>query len=576
MTAEQPFEPQALSAPRLGQRLIKHNLITADQLHIALQAQRHDPALLGTILQRIGFVDAERLSDVLSAQLGFDKVDLAAQAIDPSCLNTIPLALAQREQCVAVRWQDEPPSLTIALADPQDLLKTDRIRRQLPANWGIHWVLAEPQQLAQFIELRYRQQQNTPSANDDSAITRCQHLLAESLAAGASDIHFEPEAHSLRIRLRIDGLLTTTHLLPKADWPALLVRLKLMGGMDISENRQAQDGRMTFEHAGKTIDIRLSTLPSLHGENLVLRLLDRNKGIVPLSSLGLDSVQLGLIEHLLNQPEGLVLITGPTGSGKTTTLYALLQALQDDSRHIMTLEDPVEYALPGIRQSAIDPPRLDFASGIRAMLRQDPDILLIGEIRDEDTAHMALRAAHTGHRVLSTLHASSPLTALPRLQQLGLSLNALRGSLTGILAQRLVRKLCPDCRLPYAASPMECQQLGISDDKHPDQAPILYAPQGCPACQQRGYIGRLALLEILPFTDDLNTLLDDHTPVPWPDLEPTAQHLGWRSLANIGRQLVLQGNTSAQELWRVIAPPAINTAMRGHYSVQPPLLQAGT
>lgn len=549
--------------PRLGQRLIEQGLITSDQLHIALQAQRHDANMLGAILLRMGFIDPRHLSEVLASQLGFPKIDLGEARIDPNCLAKIPLALAQSEQCIAVAWQAVPPKITLALATPQDLFQTDRIRRQLPPAWEVDWVLADAQQLAQIIEQRYRQQ-TKPSASDDSAINRCHHLLAESLAAGASDIHFEPEAHSLRIRLRIDGQLTTTHLLPKAEWPALLVRLKLMGGMDISESRQAQDGRMTFEHAGKTIDIRLSTLPSLHGENLVLRLLDRNKGIVPLGHLGLDPLQLSLIEQLLKQPEGLILITGPTGSGKTTTLYALLQALQDDSLHIMTLEDPVEYALPGIRQTAIDPPRLDFASGIRAMLRQDPDILLIGEIRDEDTAQMALRAAHTGHRVLSTLHASSPLTALPRLQQLGLSLNALRGSLTGILAQRLVRKLCHECRRPYAASPMECQQLALSLKSHADPTPMLYAPHGCPACHQRGYHGRLALLEILPFTDALDPLLDDHAPMAWQPLQSIAEQLGWRSLAAIGQQQVLQGNTCLQELWRVIAPPTKLQLSAGH------------
>lgn len=548
------FQAFSLEQP-IGQRLLTQQLITPDQLRIALQKQDTQPDLLGQILVRMGFIDEVRLTEVLSSHLGIPRVDVLAHLPDPSYEEKITLALAQREQCMAVDWDSQNATLTIALANPQDVIKTDRITRQLPAEWHLKWALSEVQSLAQAIEQRYRfhleRHAVEHTQQDLSAIKLSQNLLAESLANGASDIHLEPEAHSLRIRLRIDGLLTTLRLLPKQDWPALLVRLKLMGGMDISETRQAQDGRMTFEHAGKTVDIRLSTLPGLYGENLVLRLLDRNKGILPLHQLGLNTTQLTLIERLLAQPEGLILITGPTGSGKTTTLYALLQALQDDTRHIMTLEDPVEYALPGIRQSAIDPPRLDFASGIRAMLRQDPDILLIGEIRDEATAQMALRAAHTGHRVLSTLHASSPLTALPRLQQLGLPLAALRGSLTGILAQRLVRKLCPNCRLSYTASPQENQQLGLS----PERPLTLFTHQGCHACQQRGYRGRLPLLEILPFTDALNPLLDDHANADWAALEPLAQASGWQKLADIGKQHVIHGNTSLAELWRVIAPP---------------------
>ena len=551
---------------KLGERLVAQNTITEAQCGLALFEQAQHHGRFGDTLLKLGFVDEAQLITTLGVHLGIETPALHHWLPQAECLDALSPELIRRELCLPISLSHHQgrPHLAIALRHPQDLIKLDRIRQTLPAHWQIQTCLAGSGALALTIERIF----GNPHPAIDRAILAMEaidglshnpyhgnavipladELIAEAVERGASDIHFEPEPHVLRIRLRIDGLLQTTRLLRAHIWSPLLVRLKLLNGLDISDTRHPQDGRMTLALPGRTIDIRTSAMPTLHGENLVMRLLDRNKGIRPLSELGLDPNRMAQLQRLLAIPEGLMLVIGPTGSGKTTTLYAMLQHLQNDSLQIMTLEDPVEYALPGIRQTAIDPPRLDFANGIRAMMRQDPDVLLIGEIRDEETAAMALRAAQTGHRVFSTLHASCPFTALPRLQQLQISLQGLRGSLTGILSQRLIRQLCPACAEQRPASASDQALLGISE-------PIpLRHPLGCPACHGTGYRGRLPLLEILPFPPALESLLDDRHRLGHFEIQQMATAAGWESLAAHGRQRVLAGQTSLAELLRTIDP----------------------
>lgn len=543
-----------------GEMLLQRGVVNADQLRIALHEQSQHGQALGQLVIKLGFAQETPVYETLAEhfQLTFLPTErLLEHAPFHPCLGPSTIQTEQVLPLSLEHDQHHKPKLRIATSTPNDLFQQDRLRAQLPTQWEVQPVLVTPQALAQAIATH---QSNGHSRSDpvDQFLQQLEHhglehsalghlgkvdgqaimglvnaIIHSALDLNASDIHFEPAAHCLRIRLRIDGQMQPYRSLQRQTWQAVLVRLKVLGELDISETRQAQDGRMSIEHQGRPIDIRMSTLPTLHGENLVLRLLDRNKGILPLAKLGIPAAQTALLMQLLERPSGLILLTGPTGSGKTTTLYALLQHLQSDRLHIMTLEDPVEYALPGIQQTLVDPPRLDFAQGVRAMLRQDPDVLLIGEIRDEETAQMALRATQTGHQVFSTLHATDPFVALQRLQQLKIPLAALRGCLTAIINQRLIRKSCPECAGSNTQST-------------------------CRNCQGTGFRGRLLLLEILPYCHPaLEPLLDDHHTdqhiFTRAEQERLANTAGWESLQSIGLQAVSDGKTTLAELKTAIA-----------------------
>jgi type II secretory ATPase GspE/PulE/Tfp pilus assembly ATPase PilB-like protein len=373
-------------------------------------------------------------------------------------------------------------------------------------------------------------------------------LLSDAVKRGASDLHFEPEQEFLRIRYRIDGVLRQVRSLHRNYWAALAVRIKVMSGMDIAEMRAPQDGRFSLSLYGRPIDFRVSTLPTTHGENIVLRVLDRQKGIVGLDDLGLHEDALSTLRIMIARPEGILMVTGPTGSGKTTTLYSLLMHLNDEGVNIMTLEDPVEYPMSLIRQTSINEAvKLDFANGIRTMLRQDPDIILVGEVRDEDTAEMAFRAAMTGHQVFTTLHTNSAVGAVSRLRDIGVSPEIMSGNIIGVIAQRLVRTLCPACKEPYAPTKLERQLLGL----HVTEAsPTLYAARGCARCDQQGYKGRVALMEVLRIDPELDELIA--TGAPNRELERVAVSKGFTPLATDGVRRVLEGVTTLDEVSRVV------------------------
>jgi type II secretory ATPase GspE/PulE/Tfp pilus assembly ATPase PilB-like protein len=373
-------------------------------------------------------------------------------------------------------------------------------------------------------------------------------LLSDAVKRGASDIHFEPEEGFLRFRYRIDGVLRQVRSLHKNYWSAIAVRLKVMAGMDIAETRAPQDGRISLSLSGRSVDFRVSTLPTVHGENIVLRVLDRAKGIVSLDSLDLRPDELTTVKLMVARPEGIILVTGPTGSGKTTTLYSILGYLNTESVNIMTLEDPVEYPTTMIRQtSASETSRLDFASGIRSMMRQDPDIILVGEIRDEDTASMAIRAAMTGHQVFSTLHTNSALGAIPRLLDIGVAPDILAGNIIGIIAQRLVRRLCGACKEAHEMSDLERALLGL---KSTDRQQTIYGPKGCQKCDNQGYKGRVTIMEVLKFDPDMDELLARRGTQR--ELLRLALSKGFRPLAEAGAQRVLDGATSLEEISRVV------------------------
>ncbi|MDD2948582.1 MAG: GspE/PulE family protein, partial [Rugosibacter sp.] len=373
-------------------------------------------------------------------------------------------------------------------------------------------------------------------------------LLTDAVKRSASDVHFEPEASFLRIRYRIDGLLRQIRALHKSYWAAMAVRIKVISGMNIAETRAPQDGRMSLSISGDTIDFRVSSQPTIHGENIVLRILNRKKGIVPIDDLGLDTHQINLLKLMVARPEGIILVTGPTGSGKTTTLYSILNHINLEGINIMTLEDPVEYPMAMIRQTSVaESAKLDFANGIRSMMRQDPDVILVGEIRDEDTADMAFRAAMTGHQVYSTLHTSSALGAIPRLLDIGVLPDIMAGNIIGIVAQRLVRRLCTHCRKPYSAEPHEKKLLGIADGQ---TTPILYRATGCEHCDNQGYRGRLAIMELLRLDSTLDDLISRRASLH--EIRNHALSKGFQPLAVDGLRRALDGSTSIEEVARVV------------------------
>ncbi|WP_373019817.1 GspE/PulE family protein [Thiomicrorhabdus sp.] len=372
-------------------------------------------------------------------------------------------------------------------------------------------------------------------------------ILTDAVKKNASDVHFEPEENYIRIRYRIDGVLQEVRLLHRSFWSGLVVRLKVMSKLDLTEQRLPQDGRMDLIVHGRRIDFRVSSLPTTHGENFVLRILDREKGIVPLDKLGLDKDSYEELKLMLARPTGILLVTGPTGSGKTTTLYSILNELNQEGVNIMTLEDPVEYPMARIRQTPVNEEiGMGFAAGIRALLRQDPDIILIGEVRDPDTAEMALRAAMTGHQVFATLHTNSAIGAIPRLIDIGVSPSILAGNIIGIIAQRLARKLCKSCKQPYEAEAFERQIMNIPDE----ESVTLYKPGGCEKCNNIGYKGRLAVLETLRFTAEMDEMM----------LAGESQHVileealrqGFSTMAQSALRWVKQGQTSIEEVSRVV------------------------
>lgn len=553
----------------IGQTLLDARLISQDQLRIALLEQSRNNGQLGRVLVHLGFITETTLRDALSARLGQQCIDLTAAVVDPVALALVPEHLARTHHLLPLHHDSERGTLAIACPDAHDIVALDALRSHCGHELDIVIRVAADSQVRHAIDQYYGHQlsidgilheiesgvsEQNPSAigqphRSQPVVRLIDALLVDAVKQGASDIHFEPEAGFLRIRYRVDGLLHQIRVLHHSYWPAMVVRIKVMAGLNIAETRSPQDGRISLTISGGAVDFRVSAQPTLHGENLVLRILDRHKGIVALDELGFTETQLERVHRMISRPEGLILVTGPTGSGKTTTLYSILNQLNDETKNIMTLEDPVEYPMAMIRQTTIsEANRIDFADGVRAMLRQDPDVILVGEIRDAETAGMALRAAMTGHQVYSTLHTNSALGAIPRLLDIGLSPEILAGNLVGVIAQRLVRRLCPDCRQADQPSAIERQLLGIAAAE--GAVPAIYRPRGCASCGYHGYRGRLAISEILHMNDELDELIAHRAGQR--ALLQVARDQGFVSLAQDGIRRVLDGSTSLAELARVV------------------------
>ncbi len=560
--------PDQKPKARLGDLLIEKGLINNDQLRIALTEQKRQNLPLGKILVKLGFLTESVLRDALGESIGHESVDLGTVIPDAEAIKLLPKQLARRYKMLPLTFDRKRRELTVAMSDTFNVVALDQTAAVLGHNITLKALLASEAEIEAAIDQFYGfdlsmegilneldtgkiDYQSLQAGNDEYSqplVRLVDAILADAVKRGASDIHFEPEEGFLRIRYRIDGVLRQISTLHHNYWSGIAVRLKVMSGMNIAETRAPQDGRISLTLAGRNVDFRVSSQPITHGENIVLRILDRKKGIVPLEQLNLTDEALSKIKIMMARPEGIILVTGPTGSGKTTTLYSLLNYRNSESVNIMTLEDPVEYPMQMIRQSSLnESAKLDFANGIRSIMRQDPDIILVGEIRDEETAEMALRAAMTGHQVYSTLHTNSAIGAVPRLFDIGIVPDIMAGNIIGVIAQRLVRKLCTHCRQPYDPEPIELTILGL------DQAaeiPTLYRARGCERCDHQGYKGRMALMEILKMDPDIDELIARRATQR--ELYNMARNKGFKSLADDGVRHILSGLTSIDEVSRVV------------------------
>jgi type II secretory ATPase GspE/PulE/Tfp pilus assembly ATPase PilB-like protein len=559
-----PTNPQAKR--HLGQILIDQGILTEDQLRIALLEQTKQHIPVGRLLVQLGFVSEATLRDALSEKLGLQAVDLARIIVDPAALKMVPKDMARRYRIFPVALDRQQKRFIIALADTNNIVAVDQVRAHLKGGYEIELRIAGDSDIERAIEHYYGHEFSidgilkeietgevdyaTVTEGDEYSqpvVRLISALLADAVERGGSDIHFEPEQNFLRIRYRIDGVLRQIRSLHKTYWPAMAVRLKVMAKMNIAETRAPQDGRISATMSGRVVDFRVASLPTTHGENIVLRILDRQKGIVPLDKLGLEEATLDLLKRMIARPEGIILVTGPTGSGKTTTLYSILNHINSDAINIMTLEDPVEYPMTLIRQTSVsESAKLDFGNGVRAMMRQDPDAILVGEIRDRDTAEMAFRAAMTGHQVYSTLHTNSAVGAIPRLLDIGIVPDVMSGNIIGIVAQRLVRKLCRTCRQTYDPDVKERRLVNLS----PTETATLFRAVGCEQCDYQGYRGRQSILEILKIDGGLDELIARRATAR--EILTAARSKGFRTLADDGVRMVRAGLTSVDELMRVV------------------------
>ena len=552
---------------RLGDLMVQQGLISQDQLRIALIEQETNNMPLGRQLVRLGFVSETMVRDLVAHTIGQESIDLTTVIADVDALNMVPEDFSRRYHLLPVAYEEATKTMVVAMADMFNVVALDQLRAMLGGQIQLKPVLAAEAQLEEHIDQFYGYELSVDGilreietgeidyqslATDGDEYTQpvvrlVGALLMDAVKRGASDIHFEPEYAFLRIRYRIDGVLQQVRSLHKSYWPGIAVRLKVVCGMDIAETRSPQDGRLNMNLCGRPIDFRVSTHPTINGENIVLRVLDREKSIIPLERMGLRANTLEQLKLMMTRPEGILVVTGPTGSGKTTTLYSLLSHKNTEDVNIMTLEDPVEYPVTLMRQTSVaEVNKVDFANGIRSIMRQDPDIILVGEIRDEDTATMAFRAAMTGHQVFTTLHTNSALGAFPRLTDIGISPDIMAGNIIGVVAQRLVRVLCPHCKESVKPSDEQRKILGVKRN----EAIQIFKHKGCKRCNQTGYRGRMAIIELLRIDADMDALIARRAHLD--ELRKLALEKGFVTLADDGARRILEGYTSIEEVMRVI------------------------
>jgi type IV pilus assembly protein PilB len=553
---------QAQTAIRLGDWLLEQGHITETQLDLALREQKRKSKLLGATLLELGFVSQDVLAQFLAQKTESESVELGEVAISPELRRLVPESLARRFCAVPIsRKQDE---LTVAIADPLNVTAFDVLEERTRAR--VNLVAAPEGEILHAIERLYESGQSveeiveellklgserlaSTTEQDAPMIRLVDRIIAEAVNRGASDIHVQPEEKIVRVRLRRDGALSAGYLLPKEIQPALIARFKIVGGMDIAENRRPQGGRGTARIASRQISMRLSSLPTSFGESVVVRLLDRGGVTLNLQALGFDPATEQAFRGVLERPHGMILVTGPTGSGKTTTLYAALSLINGAESSIFTLEDPIEYQLAFVRQTQINEAvGLTFAEGLRTLLRQDPDVILVGETRDTETAKLMVRAALTGHLVFSTLHTNDAVGAIPRLVDLGVEPYLLAATLAAVLGQRLVRRLCPKCRVTVPDAAAKLDALSARHKvKFSEQT--LWQPGGCADCNNTGYRGRIAIIEFLPIDSSFHSSIVNGIDIR--RLTAVARDGGFRTMFEDGVSKAQQGLTTLEEVLSV-------------------------
>ena len=571
---------------KLGECLIQAGLITEDDLQSALTEHKRTGERLGAVLVRLNLATERQIAKALAYQLGFPYLNLSENPPDPAVVTLIGKDVALKRSCIAIRLDKN--LLTVAMADPllfslvqdlefqtgyrikqvvatrADILDSiatgypDKALMKAPAA-GVSVPPARPareERASESLMRRGDDDGGEPIAglkerSEAAPIIDLVDLVVKSaIKAGASDVHVEPMEKGVLIRHRLDGLLKEVMDLPKWVHEGLIARLKIMAGMDIAEKRLPQDGRVRVtSEEGKEIDFRASTLRTLHGEKMVLRVLDQNRGVPPLEELGFSSAAFTELRSFLKFQHGMILVVGPTGSGKTTTLCSALMSVQSERTNIITIEDPIEYQLPGINQTQVNEKiKLTFASALRSILRQDPDVILVGEIRDQDTARIAMQAAQTGHLVLSTLHTDDAPSAVTRLTDIGIEPYVIASATIGVVAQRLVRRLCANCRRQYTPNSDTLRALNITEA---DAANIpFYRPVGCESCHNTGYKGRIGIYEVMRISDRLRRMIAQRSGDD--AIREIAQSTGMLTLGDDALAKVKAGVTTAEELLRVV------------------------
>lgn len=555
---------------QLGEILLDEGLVTEAQLLAAIDEQTMRNTSLGRTLVELGFLSENDLVRALAAQVGMEYVDLDDYPVDRAAVSLVPGALCRRYTVLPIAIRDG--ELILATANPGDVVATDDIRTM--SGMTVRCVIATFDNVLRAIDRFCRaddEMENLSSAfeeeasdveadlsrmgdfvDDDAPIVRYVNLLVtQAITDRASDIHIEPTEKDLRVRYRIDGVLHEVQRSPKNVQAAVISRVKIMSDIDIAEKRKPQDGRMSVMHSGRKIDLRVASLPTVWGEKIVMRILDNSTASLDLRDLSFLEHNYDIYHESYTKPYGMILVTGPTGSGKSTTLYATLNAVSRPEINVITVEDPVEYRLPNINQVQVNPKAgLTFAGALRSILRSDPDVVLLGEIRDHETAQIAIEAALTGHLVLSTLHTNDAPSAITRLIEMGIEPFLVGSALDCVVAQRLTRRLCEKCKQPYRPSPQELESA-----KFPwlpgEPIPELFRPAGCTACSKTGYRGRMALHEVMRVTEEIERHAVSHSSSA--EILATAVKQGMISLRDDGWLKVIAGQTSIEEVLRVVA-----------------------
>jgi len=547
---------------KLGELLFYGGKISQEQLKEALEDQKATRMKLGEIIVEKGWLNLEEIVETLELQLGFPKVDLSKYEINSNVVTLVPESIVKKYKLIAI--DEKNNKLVVAMADPLNFFAIDDIK--LYTKMEVIPCLANSADLEKAIEKYYSNILTQKALNefsdaflpteDDTAVQEemlevatapivklINSIIEQAMRSKASDIHIEPSYNDIRVRFRIDGDLKEIMILPKSNLSAITTRVKIIGRMDIAEKRIPQDGRVEMRFNDNEIDLRISTLPTVYGEKIVIRILDKSNFNYTKEGLGFSKNNLDKLNKMIAQPYGMLLVTGPTGSGKTTTLYTILRELNVQTKNVITVEDPVEYKLKGINQVQVNTKAgLTFAAGLRSILRQDPDTIMIGEIRDSETAEIAVRSAITGHLVLSTLHTNDSPSTIARLIDMGLEPYLVSSAVIGIISQRLVKLLCPKCKKKYEASDSEKKILGISGNNI-----MLFKPVGCNSCNN-GYRGRASVHEVMLVNENIRRLINKGANTD--DIRSKALEEGMSTLLQSSTDLALKGDTSFEEIMR--------------------------